>query len=125
MDRTFPVACITRVPTSVRKALAPALQLPIVSKPIGWTIKRFSKHDPYVDFDFPRHLLLLQIVSSERPEIKAIVQAFERISKLEGHTGSLFDVIMERLERHAARLEELVRLRTADLVLERERCDSP
>ena len=64
MDRTFPLACFTWVPTSVRKALAPAPQLSIVSKPISWTIKRFSKARFYVAFDFPRHLLLLPLVGT-------------------------------------------------------------
>ena len=42
MARAFPVAYLTRLPTSVRKAFASAPQLAIVSKPMGCTINWFS-----------------------------------------------------------------------------------
>ena len=41
--RAFPVTCFTRLLTSVRNALAPAPQVPVVSNPIGCTINRFAR----------------------------------------------------------------------------------
>ena len=61
--------------------------------------------------------------AAERPTAAKIILAFKKCARSQGHAGSLFDVMMNRLERHAAALEELVRDRMVALVAEMERCD--